>query len=1142
MFLLERVHLVQFFLFQAQTLELDRTTAVIAPNGAGKSALLDALQIVLLGGDRNQIRFNAQAGGNHRARTIRDYCLGVYRTGDDGRARRTATTYISLVFRDEATGEPLTAGIALGASADEPDHRVNGLYLLPHVDLALDDHLEQVDGHELPLEWARFRELISRRCKDHGTTADLHASSDRFVKELLHRLRPSPTAHLDAGAWRKAFRNALNLQRVDDVDLFVRTLVAEERPTDIGRFRALLDGFRQIKERIEQVARRIDEAEAVDAQYRKVASLATRASSYRALAAEYRRDAHGEAVDAAEQALQTANDQSRQSQRALDGARSGLRTAEAEWDEAKARLQVTPGHNEQSSFDGLATRDREELARLKKSLMRDAVLVRDLLQAATKLQLPTLDASLLQTAIAPWQSLYDSLASLHGDAAIPADPEALHARLHEALRLAEPVVRAVAAHDRDQHNAIDAAHDRVKSLRANLERLGAGKAELRPDVLRLLNYLQEEGIPARPVCDLVRVTDRDWQPAIEAYLRTHVEALLVPPEHEERAVRFVRGLHGSRAVYGAKLALASHARRQAAATPPSDTVAALLDGDDADALAYLRRQLGDVRRVDTDAEVVQSRHGLSRDGLLAKGGGVERLRLPAAGELRIGAANDRERQRLLRGDLEAAIAEHERLQRQARPVADCAAALARLGNADEVAGSMHTRLLEHREAVDRLDRLRESQAAFANPDLLRLTEHAEACRLRVDTLRQQVEDQLRAVTRNEEAVKRALAALDELNTQTDAIARAAIEAFADPDVDPNLVERHRDELDEKQPDLVERLTLCAKRAQGADHELANLLPEAWRGLSQYGKDHGLPIDLEPQDWRAADKLLRKDIDHLRGTELVEHQAAAEEAYTTAVSTFRSNVASALYDNFTRLRHQVETLNRTLSRSPAFSNNERYRFRYDVLPELRELHAFIKRAAEVGESDNLFGTAGKVPAAFRELIEDQAGPARPSPLDDYRRFFHFEVDIRQEDRVIGTLSERMRSGSGGEHRAPLYVIAGAALAAAYGKAEGQTGGIGVIMLDEFGDKIDAQNARATTHYLRSLGLQLVLAAPDTAQGTLTGVLDSYIELFRDGGMLQVEQVRVREAGRELLESDQFAIHPELLEREVERIVAEQADVS
>jgi Chromosome segregation ATPases len=106
--LLERIHLVQFFLFEAQSLQLDPTSAIIAPNGAGKSALLDALQIVLLGGDRSRIRFNAQAGGSHRARTIRDYCLGVFRSGDEGRKRRTATTYISLVFRDQDSGQPLT--------------------------------------------------------------------------------------------------------------------------------------------------------------------------------------------------------------------------------------------------------------------------------------------------------------------------------------------------------------------------------------------------------------------------------------------------------------------------------------------------------------------------------------------------------------------------------------------------------------------------------------------------------------------------------------------------------------------------------------------------------------------------------------------------------------------------------------------------------------------------------------------------------------------------------------------------------------------------------------------------------------------------------------------------------------------------
>ncbi len=71
------------------------------------------------------------------------------------------------------------------------------------------------------------------------------------------------------------------------------------------------------------------------------------------------------------------------------------------------------------------------------------------------------------------------------------------------------------------------------------------------------------------------------------------------------------------------------------------------------------------------------------------------------------------------------------------------------------------------------------------------------------------------------------------------------------------------------------------------------------------------------------------------------------------------------------------------------------------------------------------------------------------------------------------------------------------------------------------------------------MMLFAAAPDTAQGTLSGVLDSYIELFRDGDLLQAERIEVTEAARTLLLSDQFDLHPELLAAETERIAREQA---
>jgi chromosome segregation protein len=1141
MYQLKRAHLVQFFLFQAETLELDATTAIIAPNGAGKSALLDALQIVMLGADRNQIRFNAQAGGSHRARSIRDYCLGVYRAGDDGRVRETATTYISLVFEDTLSSETLSAGIALGAAADEPDHRVHGLYLLPGVALTLDDHLETVKGEQLPLAWAQFRTAIVARCKAAGTKAELHQTSDRFLRDLLQQLRPAGNVQIDPAAYRKAFQNALNLQRVNDVDLFVRTLVAEERLTDIGKFRALLEGFRLIKEKIEQVANRIDAAEIVEAQYRKVASQATRAASYRALGAEYRRDAHGEQVDAADDTLASAVDAKQRTARALEQARSDRSTARQQAEDAQRRLQGTRGYSEQSSFDQIASRDRDELAQLKRELMRSAGFVRDQLGAVSKLDLPGLDIDALTLAMAPWGALFQQVSMLPADADIDLPPEALHTQLQAAMAQAVPTMSLVSARTHELRSELDAARQRAKSARQNQTRLHAGQAELRSDVIRLMSYFEEAGIPCRPVCDLVQVTDPAWQGAIEAYLRSHVEALLIPVEHEERAVKLYRALQGGRSVYGVKIALTSQARQSRGdARIAAGQVSALLRGDD-DALAYLRRQLGELRCIETEAEVVRAKQGLSRDGLVVKGGGVERLRLPAATELKIGASDNRERLKLLREDLERAEQDIRRLDTAWQALDARVADWARIGSPEHAAQAIHGLLLKHREAAARYRTLRDSHASLADPDLIHLSEQAQSLSERRDALEALVE---RLV--GEEAVAQGKATdaqtqLDRLNAESERIARAAVDAFRHADVDPNLVEQHRDELDGKYPELPERIARCLHRADDAEKSLNAVLPEAWSGLAQYAKDHGIALDVEPQDWRKADALLRGEIAHLKDTELVQHQAMADEAYATAVDTFRSNVASALYDNFTRLKHQIQILNRTLMGSPAFSNNERYQFRYEIAPEFKDLHRFIHKVADVGETDTLFGSAGEVPEAFREIIEDRIGGRgnTPSPLDDYRRFFSFEVNIQQDGRVIGTLSERMRSGSGGEHRAPMYVIAGAALAAAYGKRDGQQGGLGLIMLDEFGDKIDAQNARATTQYLRSLGLQLILAAPDTAQGTLTGVLDSYIELFRDGPLLQVERVQVTDAGRALLHSDQFALHPELLEAEIARIEAERA---
>jgi chromosome segregation protein len=140
-------------------------------------------------------------------------------------------------------------------------------------------------------------------------------------------------------------------------------------------------------------------------------------------------------------------------------------------------------------------------------------------------------------------------------------------------------------------------------------------------------------------------------------------------------------------------------------------------------------------------------------------------------------------------------------------------------------------------------------------------------------------------------------------------------------------------------------------------------------------------------------------------------------------------------------------------------------------------------------------------------------------------------------VVDKLSKRMGVASNGEHRVPFYVIAGAALASAYRIKPGSPHrGAGLMLLDEAFYGMDAQNSFVTAEFLKSLGLQLVLAGPDTDVGKLMPVLDSYYDVFRpDNGVdAYFSHVQIKEAAKTLLQSDIPEMHPHLVEQKMQQL--------
>lgn len=183
-----KISLVQFFLYEALDIDIGMTCGIFGANGSGKSSLLDAVQIVMLGANEGSgnagIAFNAQADEtNHNSRSIRAYCLGQYGHAPDARVRDSADTYITLLWEDSQTQERISTGIHI--HADAAQSYVQGRYIFSG-ELTLDDHLDKSDGATRPKSWLHFKQMLIQRATGEDP---LYDNAKRFVEALLFRLR-----------------------------------------------------------------------------------------------------------------------------------------------------------------------------------------------------------------------------------------------------------------------------------------------------------------------------------------------------------------------------------------------------------------------------------------------------------------------------------------------------------------------------------------------------------------------------------------------------------------------------------------------------------------------------------------------------------------------------------------------------------------------------------------------------------------------------------------------------------------------------------------------------------------------------------------------------------------------------------------
>jgi energy-coupling factor transporter ATP-binding protein EcfA2 len=1123
---LDCVHLVQFSFWEYETLSFSSGgSGILGPNGAGKTSLVDAIQIAMLGGHGQHLHFNAQSVQKD-SRSLCDYALGTMRSGegDKGvmtRKRDEALSYISLVFRGDDQADLVTAGLCVFSTATDHSHRVLGLYVLPGVALTLEDHLEDLgERGKAPLDWSVFEAKARDLAKVVGRTPTFTSKPETYIAELLHSIQDSDL-HINARRYIRAFSHSINLKHVSSVGDFLRGYLVEATPIDKQGTLRHIKTLRRLVAQIEDVRSQIVRLGEIEKRFNAVATH----HRVKAVAAAVRLQFQVESADTQVGTLSTAIEelggQIEAAKKAHELRRQAYDAELAAYEALRDSLAKDPERPDPAAAQQLRKALGEAEVECRRTVEAVALQVRSTLTSlvdAFRNSRPDHAAAV--------EKLADTWDLKAGRGQLPTVAEVKAAM--DLLKNASAVIAELSALDFKEQGAakrrLDTALEKARAGDKGVRLLDEGTAEA-------LSLFREKGIDCHTVSSVVTVRDVQWQGAVESVLGRNRYAIIVKSGRERDAVRLLRHAAIPEVTVVQPVHLTDVMNRR----DDAHSVAALLQSQSDLALAYLRRILGNMRQVETEEELETYNRALTRDYMLSANGGTRRIRALQTSEWVLGIQLSMDDKAKLRGEVQRA--------NDAEQKAKIQAGLSR--DADERVRAALRDIQVDAFALS----LAKFDAAAANAQSAKAIGQVPLSE-RLQALEQQVQDARNEMVDAGEEAQNAYGRIRELETERGnkqvehrtaqesfkTLSLERDEAVRDRDYDAELAVIQYEKCQTLSGGEAEVLAYLKRDYDNASSKLPNALSTAQQEFVLFINENSIGLVDERSDWRKAATWVKAHVEKLKTSTLADYEKEATEARMAAEEAFRSDVKYKLREAIQRVSQEINDLNSILNNCPPFTGGERYKFVADVSPTHRALYDLVVRQPDDGGTGQLFDNP-EVQGKLVTLMEAcEAGADKGNnPLEDYRLFFNFDLEIHVNGRKEDLLSKRMGVASNGEHRVPFYVIAGAALATAYRIKQGEKHrGAGVMILDEAFYGMDAQNTFVTAEFLKSLGLQLVMAGPDSDVGKLLPVLDSYYDLTRHGPDVFVEQVIVKEPAKALLQSDIPERNPALVQRAVEQL--------
>ena len=1105
--LLKKVLLINWHSFSKELIEVGNINFLTGKNAVGKSTIVDAIQLVILG-DTRGTSFN-KAASEKSGRTVISYLKGEVGSDNEGNKKYLRegdfASYVALEFYDDINNSSFVIGLQFDVTGDKmTTHQFIYDGIIP----------EQcfVSGNKA-MEFKTFKDYITLAYKN----VILPESLTTYKEEMRRKLGQLSQRFF------ALFKKAVPFQPIYDIRKFITEFVCDVKydiKADLEKMQENVRNYTSLEVEAKTIESKIYHLERIHELYESYSTDKNKCDQAQYLVAKLEIAKKKQEIININQQIENHNARFDE----LSAEEQSISNDLDSWNKVRDQLIIDKESNDAEVKHSQYNKQKDSINKsidnvteiFEKSASRLIHSFNEFVDMATAIKNFEFDKDLCHASGVDIDLIYSSADNIIEKASHLAKLSANNLNKYSEGQIAElcAIVSAMEDMFTKIRNYADASSqtyiEEKNSYLHTIETLRNGRksyprhlVEFKQFVEEVLSNRHHKEIKLEFVADLMEIKDKKWQSAIETYLYSQKFSFVVDEAYFKEAVAIYND-NRERFNDVAIIDTGKIYQRRNTFTCLNGSLASEIETENKYVRAYIDMLIGTLMKVDRIEDINMYDRGITATGMLyqnftARQMNVARSKTPFIGKR--ATATQIEGYLALVDEINTKM---EILNVKAQPFYT----YGRFNNLSAVDISYHYANLMQIYQIDELKaQLEDINLKIENIDM----SDVEEIQAKIDDVENEIHFANNSLRQNIQEKGSILAKLDELRLSRLTNAQNALAA---KEVD--LANRFSPEwvLTNVSDEIQEMLMYISEdqinRKLAESRRIADSLGAKRRALDKsridYMRTFNVSIDTSEDNNDKFDEELNKYRDITLPMYKEKIVGAKEKSY----EQFKEDLLSKLKASIESVGEQIETLNVSLGNFKF--GRDSYEFVVKPNPTYMNIYTMImdellmKDARTNSQAfyekyketiDDFFAKLTEAPGANdeeRRAIIDK----NISLYTDYRTYLDFDLlVVNNETHQVQSLAKSMNTKSGGETQTPFYISILASIANEYriGLEEEESNTPRLILFDEAFNKMDSERIKESIELLKKFNLQAILVAPPEKVSDIAPLVDRNLCVIR-----------------------------------------------